>query len=328
MTPLFYSSVVWGFTHLFLWRPDVVKNAIGEFRTDETLLKAQYKLESIGGRTRLPKTPKNLAYMTVPAVSPQDASREIAKILVQGGRTFENLGRSKNMIKRFTSRLTRMGREGDEGSGVGFGRVGGDLTGVGQLSSLEQQVERVSMDCGKEERLYPRMAPAVYFAGIATSLLNHGFPVHGHPRAKRVMSDLDRVTIGLAGVYDTAVAWGESSDLRRGLLLGLQYTAVRSFVQAKKLGGRSSSGAKAVFYHATAHALCTAHHAIVLKGIGKDWGNDWGEKIRDFGERRGGVVGAVLRDVRSPFENTGFKAMVFGSIGGNIAMTTKRAWAF
>ncbi|GMI04412.1 hypothetical protein TrRE_jg13271 [Triparma retinervis] len=172
------------------------------------------------------------------------------------------------------------------------------------------------------------LAPAVYFSGIATSLLNHGWQDRWGVKGKQFMSDFDRATIGLCGAYDTFLAWGESSDLRRGVLLGIQYTAVRSFVQAKKLGGRSSAGGKAVFFHASAHALCTLHHAMVLKGVGKDWGSDWGEKVREYGERRGGVIGNVLRDVHSPFENRAFKGLVFGAIGTNIAMTTRRAWQF
>jgi hypothetical protein len=66
----------------------------------------------------------------------------------------------------------------------------------------------------------------------------------------------------------------------------------------------------------------------VLKGVGKDGGSDWGERVREYGEHRGGVIGNVLKDFHSPFENRVFKGLVFGAVGTNIALTTKRAWQF
>ena len=49
---------------------------------------------------------------------------------------------------------------------------------------------------------------------------------------------------------------------------------------------------------------------------------------REYGEHRGGVIGNVLKDFHSPFENRVFKGLVFGAVGTNIALTTKRAWQF
>lgn len=73
-----------------------------------------------------------------------------------------------------------------------------------------------------------------------------------------------------------------------------------------------------MFYHATAHALCTIHHAVVLTGAGKGWGNRMGK------EREGG---GILKGLEGRIGRNGVKGVMFGAIGGNVIMGTKRAWA-
>jgi hypothetical protein len=305
VAPLLVSSVVFGICHAMLLMDPSSQDWSG-------IKLAQSTLHQIGNSevaSTISSNPSKLALIAPPPSMDRIPVDEIAKILASGAKEGTRVAeKGKRVLFRMLHSPTHKVRV-DNRLREGTGLV---------------EVENV----GFWDPSVPTLAPAVYFSGIATSLLNHGYPGSWGLRGKQFVSDFDRATIGLCGAYDTFLAWSESSDLRRGLLLGIQYSAVRSFVEAKRLGGRASVGGKAVFFHASAHALCTLHHAIVLKGVGKDWGNDWGERVREYGEHRGGVIGNVLKDFHSPFENRVFKGLVFGAVGTNIALTTKRAWQF
>lgn len=119
--------------------------------------------------------------------------------------------------------------------------------------------------------------PVVYGAGIASLLLNHGWPraVLGSPScALRFVSNLDQGVIFSAALFDSIIAWKELNPTRCAILLGFQYGAIRCFTHAKALSGRyysigSDKGSKvvAIGFHVGSHILLvTVHHMAVLRG--------------------------------------------------------------
>eukprot|EP00957_Ditylum_brightwellii_P089386 6806256-Ditylum_brightwellii.AAC.1 len=83
----------------------------------------------------------------------------------------------------------------------------------------------------------------LYGTCILTSLLNHGWS--RTDRFLPLISNLDRFTIFVGAIHDAYIAWNTMNLAKQSTLLGLQYSAIRCFVQAKRLGGRFYANAVA-----------------------------------------------------------------------------------